>query len=79
MAMLQVVGHVLQESYKRLKPTEIYKPSSPKSGRGRLQEVVVNQYFQQQEFDLADSFGILDMWSHMTGGGRLLQVLEIRL
>ena len=35
--MLQVVGRVLQ--YVKTN----YKPSFPKSGRGRLQEVVVNQ------------------------------------
>ena len=33
-------------AYKRLKTMENHKPSGPKSGRGRLQEVVVYKRFQ---------------------------------
>lgn len=52
-------------------------PILPKSGRGCLQEVVVYHRFQQQgRFDLADSFGVLNMLSpsydgKLTEGGRL--------
>ena len=39
----------------------------PKSGRGRLQVVVVYQRFQLSGFD-RENFGVLDWWSLVLGG-----------
>ena len=62
-------------AYKRLKTMGNHQPSGPKSGRGRLQEIVVYKRFQLWGFDW-ENFGFFDglslwevvayeRWSHM--------------
>ena len=46
---------------------ENYKPVTPKSRRGRLQEVVFYEKFQLQGFDWKN-FVVLDLWTLMEGG-----------
>ena len=46
---------------------ENYKPVTPKSRRGRLQEVVFYEKFQLQGFDW-ENFVVLDLWTLMEGG-----------
>ena len=46
---------------------ENYKPVTPKSRWGRLQEVVFYEKFQLQGFDWKN-FVILDLWTLMEGG-----------
>ena len=46
---------------------ENYKPVTPKSRRGRLQEVVFYEKFQLQGFDWKN-FVVLDFWTLMEGG-----------
>ena len=60
--MCQVVA------YRRLKTTENSKTVSRKSGRGRLQEVVVYERFQYKSLT-ENIFGVLGRWLLM-GGGR---------
>ena len=57
----------------RLKTIENSKTVSPKSGRGRLQEVVVYERFQYKAVT-EDIFGVLGRLSLM-GGGRLREVI----
>ena len=57
----------------RLKTIENSKTVSPKSGRGRLQEVVVYERFQCKAVT-EDIFGVLGRLSLM-GGGRLREVI----
>ena len=52
---------------------ENHRPSGPKRGRGRLQEVDVYERFQLQGFDW-EHFGVLD-WRSVMGGGRLREVV----
>ena len=52
---------------------ENHQPSGPKSGRGRLQEVVVYKRFQLLGFDW-EKFGFFDGRSLM-GGGRIRKVV----
>ena len=56
-----------------LKTIENSKTVSPKSGRGRLQEVVVYERFQHKAVT-EDIFGVLGRLSLM-GGGRLREVI----
>ena len=56
-----------------LKTIENSKTVSPKSGRGRLQEVVVYERFQYKAVT-EDIFGVLGRLSLM-GGGRLREVI----
>ena len=46
---------------------ENYKPVTPKSRWGRLQEVVFYEKFQLQGFDWKN-FVVLDLWTLMEGG-----------
>ena len=57
----------------RLKTIENSKTVSPKSGRGRLQEVVVYERFQYKAVT-EDIFGVLGRLSLM-GGGHLREVI----
>ena len=57
----------------RLKTIENSKTVSPKSGRGRLQEVVVYERFPYKVVT-EDIFGVLGRLSLM-GGGRLREVI----
>ena len=57
----------------RLKTIENSKTVSPKSGRGRLQEVGVYERFQYKAVT-EDIFGVLGRLSLM-GGGRLREVI----
>ena len=50
-----------------LKKMENYKTVTPKSRRGRLQEVVFYEKFQLQGFDW-ENFFVLDLWTRMEGG-----------
>ena len=52
---------------------ENYKTVTPKSSRGRLQEVVFYEKFQLQGFDW-ENFVVLDLWTVM-GGGHLQKVV----
>ena len=52
---------------------ENYKTVTPKSSRGRLQEVVFYEKFQLQGFDW-ENFVVLDLWTLM-GGGHLRKVV----
>ena len=65
--MRQVVAH------KRLKTMENHQPSGPKSGHGRLQEVVVYKRLQLLGF-CWENFGVFDGRSLM-GGGRIRKVV----
>ena len=58
---------------RRLKTIENSKTVSPKSGRSRLQEVVVYERFQYKAVT-EDIFGVLGRLSLM-GGGRLREVI----
>ena len=52
---------------------ESYKTVTPKSSRGRLQEVVFYERFQLQGFDW-ENFVVLGLWTLM-GGGHLRKVV----
>ena len=54
---------------------ENYKTVTPKSSRGRLQEVVFYEKFQLEGFDW-ETFVVLDLWALMgPGGGHLRKVV----